>query len=416
MNRKDRRMMLLSRILSAGAMAVGLLACGGAPTDLTPASLTKLLGDGQVRLPGNELAAPMVVRALDRAQNPQPGVLVSWTVLQGGGTVSSTSDQTDPQGRATAVLRLGNMVGTNTVEALADGVAPVTFEAQAVLAGPIAFVSDRRGGSLEWDVYVMDDDGSNVVPLTSEGNARDRLPAWSPDGTTILFDRIARRDETVWLVLPGLSESSRASDCADGDWSPDGTKIVCTRKIQTQTCVLNPDHNLYVTNANGQGLTQLTFGDCGRGRKHADWSPDGARIAFENEEDISLSGGFGHIWIMDADGSNQVRVTQRQGTYPHWTPDGTHIVFGQFAPLNAVGASLWIINVDGTGEREVWRVLTSLYVIPGGVSPDGTHAVVEVSLRSGSSADIYVVNLESGEAVNVTNRPDGFDGFPAWRW
>ena len=49
--------------------------------------------------------------------------------------------------------------------------------------GRIAFASTRHGYDSE--IYVMDADGSNVVKLTEGGRAE--APAWSPDGSRIVF-------------------------------------------------------------------------------------------------------------------------------------------------------------------------------------------------------------------------------------
>jgi Tol biopolymer transport system component len=69
------------------------------------------------------------------------------------------------------------------------------------------------------------------------------------------------------------------------------------------------------------------------------WSLDGSRIAIDSS---------GQIWAMNADGSNQVRLTSkpsaRPAEMPAWSPDGTRIAF-------ASGLALWMINADGTEEK-----------------------------------------------------------------
>ena len=51
--------------------------------------------------------------------------------------------------------------------------------------------------------------------------------------------------------------------------------------------------------------------------RYADWSPDGTKIAFTSQRDGNLE-----IWVMDADGSNQTRLTNN--VYPDedaaWSP------------------------------------------------------------------------------------------------
>jgi len=56
------------------------------------------------------------------------------------------------------------------------------------------------------------------------------------------------------------------------------------------------------------------------------WSPDDRRIAFASDRD-----GNSEIYVMNADGSNAVRLTYNDATdrYPGWSPDGSKIVFTQ---------------------------------------------------------------------------------------
>ena len=120
----------------------------------------------------------------------------------------------------------------------------------------------------------MNADGSGQTRLTNN-DAWDQFPSWSPDGSRIAF------------------RSYR-----DGDY------------------------DIYVMNADGSGLTNLT-NNAGRhysARRSPDsarWSPDGSRIAFESVRD-----GNDEIYVMNADGSGQTRLTDNDAMdwWPSWGP------------------------------------------------------------------------------------------------
>ena len=57
---------------------------------------------------------------------------------------------------------------------------------QTSVQAQIAFSSDRGG---DVDIYVMDEDGSNVIQLTNHPSS-DVNPDWSPDGTQIAFETL----------------------------------------------------------------------------------------------------------------------------------------------------------------------------------------------------------------------------------
>lgn len=54
----------------------------------------------------------------------------------------------------------------------------------------------------------------------------------------------------------------------------------------------------------------------------------------------------GHdIWIMDADGDNQRRVTPETGQFVTWSPDGQYLLIS--------GQALYVVRPDGTGRLEL---------------------------------------------------------------
>lgn len=145
-------------------------------------------------------------------------------------------------------------------------------------------------------------------------------------------------------------DSARTRLDVPGDnprWSPDGTKIVFD---------YSPDgvsSDIYVANADGTGLRQLTDNpaiDLG-----PVWSPDGTQIVFLSWRDTNYNiEGFEswrdtnvNIYVMDADGSHQVRLTGHpEGDQrPVWSPDGSQIAFQSYRDGNA---NLYVMNSDGT--------------------------------------------------------------------
>ncbi|MRR32250.1 hypothetical protein EG834_18420, partial [bacterium] len=80
-----------------------------------------------------------------------------------------------------------------------------------------------------WSIYVFDADGSNPVRLTDSVGAADSEPAWSPDGTCILFSRIqftSEREYTSRIMMMNADGSDQKVIVEDGfaaKWSPDGT-------------------------------------------------------------------------------------------------------------------------------------------------------------------------------------------------
>ena len=94
-----------------------------------PHSLEKVCGDDQEGTAGTLLAKSFVVSVSDENGAAMAGVVVSFAVTAGGGTLSAATATTNPNGRAMTWLTLGSEVGTNTVSATVAGLEPVTFTA-----------------------------------------------------------------------------------------------------------------------------------------------------------------------------------------------------------------------------------------------------------------------------------------------
>jgi len=93
-----------------------------------PARLEIVQGDGQSGNPGTVSPRALVVRVLDAAGNPLPGVPVVWSIVSGDGQLTGVSGNSDFEGRASALVRFGSTPGTITIRAATEGLS-TTFTA-----------------------------------------------------------------------------------------------------------------------------------------------------------------------------------------------------------------------------------------------------------------------------------------------
>ena len=118
-------------------------------------------------------------------------------------------------------------------------------------------------------------------------------------------------------------------------WSPDGSKIVLKRAG-------SGEYAIWVMNADGSGLVRLT--DELYDNSDPTFVPDGKHILYASQK-----GGYSAIWIMNVDGSNKRRLTPAalEAASPDVSPDGSHVVFGQGGDPSGP-ASIYTMGIDGS--------------------------------------------------------------------
>jgi TolB protein len=119
------------------------------------------------------------------------------------------------------------------------------------------------------------------------------------------------------------------------------------------------------------------------------------KIAFASDRDENLE-----IYVMDADGGGQIRLTESPGEdhSPAWSPDGTRLAFVSTRDGNA---EIYVMNSDGTGQTRLTHN-TSSDLRPAW-NADGFR-IGFVSDRDGND-EIYVMQSDGTNQINLTNHP-----------
>jgi TolB protein len=197
-------------------------------------------------------------------------------------------------------------------------------------------------------LYVSDVLGHNRRLLTRPGAAgygpSDQYPAWSPDGRLIAFESFRAGAWHIWVMRPDGSGARRVTPRRRGgyspQWSPDSRRLVYTASWSTT--------GIAITDLAGRvhELKTLATDDWS-----PSWSPDGAKIAFNSTAHQPR----GEIYVVSARGGTPARLTRNavEDTDARWAPDSREIVFnsGQ-SGLDEI----YVMDADGTHQRRVTRI------------------------------------------------------------
>ncbi len=294
--------------------------------------------------------------------------------------------------------------------------------------GSAVFVfSTIEGDGRAGDIYLARADGTDVRQLTS-GPGIESTPTWSPDGTRIAYRVWQGGNDSIVVMDAGggnpttlATNPASASYCARGDlaWSPDGTSLI----FQTSPeCDVRFDLFIVPTDKSSPATRLLTPGLEGR---YADWSPDGTQIAFLGRDssgsvgyyvvdagpggalsgelqarmilaapgidfanpsegswspdgtELALVSDTKNIVVVKPDGS-EPRVLAEAAFNPAWSPDGRRLAFhrtvdpSEYLQGRPCTARMWVVDSDGTSERRLDPLVEGC-APPPMWSPDGTR-------------------------------------------
>lgn len=296
---------------------------------------------------------------------------------------------------------------------LAGTMALVTTENSARAAFPgingrIAFAS-TRGDSLDYNVFTMSFTGDNVRRLTSDPVGGFE-PAYSPDGKKIAYVGSPDRQTDIYVMNADGSHKRLLTDEAaiPGDalkdrnpaFSPGGRTIVFARGRG------DFDYDLYKINVDGSNLAPV-FRSPKRDEQPA-WSPDGKRIAFRYGNRIATVRPDGNA--LEVFGS---------GYEPDWSPDGTQLTFAMDPPGSEVLAEVYKMNADGTEVTQLTNPDRSAQTYEVGAgSPVFSPGGGKIAFFDGRDGDleIFMMNADGTREIQLThNKYPVWDVEPAWQ-
>jgi Tol biopolymer transport system component len=307
--------------------------------------------------------------------------------------------------------------------------------------GGILFSSKRDG---DFDIYVMDADGSNVRQLTKnepegENEADDGSPSWSPDGRRIAFTSTRDHEgdgfdsEELYVMEADGDGHTRLTENKSGEgapsWSADGEWLLFSRRAVEQPAteeeavkfkleLMRPDGSEMKTLFEPEAL--LVTG--------AAWSPDDKEVAFTGCEIVERQLDC-EVWMANADGSDAKKLTDGTGrsASPAWSPDGGRIAFTSDRDMNGDcffhdctgwNTEIYVMNADGSDPKR-------LTDDPGDDtsptwSPDGMR-IAFAALRNveggvddpSENYEIYVMESDGSDVVQLTKNTS-WDWQPDW--
>jgi Tol biopolymer transport system component len=217
----------------------------------------------------------------------------------------------------------------------------------------VVFSSNRSGSD---EIWICDQDGSNLMPLTSFGKGQTASPRWSPDSRWVSFD----------------------SNHQDGQFE------------------------VYVMEVGGGQPRRLTSHPAVDAVPS--WSRDGKWIYFGSNR----SGSY-QVWRMRASGGEASQLTQKGGFVPLESPDGKFVYYMK----GYDDRRIWSVPSQGGEEAQLlgpifWRdydvAKDGIYFIP---EPDSSksHSIRFFSFATGKIRSVASIENPWGNFITVS--PDG---------
>ena len=269
------------------------------------------------------------------------------------------------------------------------------------------------GMSSEYELYIVNTDGTALTLIDRIDRTESGMFGafdWSPDGKHIVYvkltfntDRIEDRD----LILYNISNKTRSILRTEGKvcnpkFSPTGKYIAYCAEVKGEVIIPSyHNHHIYKMDVNGRNNRLII-----RNAATPIWSPQGDRIAYS---------AFGaenalQIFVANADGSNQRQLTHtmspqiwpgpwaRDGNDdPQWMPDGKRIVY---VSRENKRSEIFIMNADGSNQTRLTQA--EFGDIHPEITPDGKNILFSSGRSYTTDGGIFVMSMDGNEQEMIS--------------
>ena len=273
---------------------------------------------------------------------------------------------------------------------------------------PIVYVSQEDG---QGNLFLVDPETGEATQVTNHG-VSDSFPRWSPDGTTVSFLREETSGSSVFLYdlkddSPGALVVNAGVDYP-AVWSPesDALAFVSPKSGSSEIYAVGTDQGSDI-----RRVQQVTVNELDE--RLGDWHPDGAWLVFSASGSGKGKDAQPGLWLRNAQGVDQIRLTTGRDRDPEWSPDGGRIAFVRVTNGNQ---DIYAIAPETNGS---WR--RGIREIPLAARDSEDHSpawapdsksIAFVSDRDGNP-ESYVMRAD-GEKPRRLTFNDAVDESPVW--
>lgn len=356
-------------------------------------------------------------------------------------------------GPATTVLAAGMVAAlavvtvalSTTAEGRSGTEADQRVSGGATRNGQIVFRRYFDADQTKGAIFVMNADGSHVRQITHPPKGwKDNVPAWSPDGEWITFERFKSDESTsqIMVVQPDTGHRRTVVPCTgercvyaiDPYFTPDGRHIAYARTVAPPNDPTPPEWQLYsaifIVRLDGSNPHQVSSTpELHQGQPATDttdptFSPNGKTLAFlraryRPEENTAV--------FVQPIGSPEdaQRITPWKlncQDRPTFSPNGNRLLF-RCQPKGEEGPSnLYWVRPDGTGLHKITHAPADEQYLGSGFSPSFHNGRGWITAgRSGGvgeegNADVFRILIEDGKVVRKLNltKSKKWDSSPGW--